>query len=374
MSVAKKKPIPYLNIMRAASAIMVVLFHYCYTFVEYQIPGTTIGLLASPFGNWGAPFVYVFFMVSGASLYYNHDHLSGLKDVLIFWKKRFLSLFPMFYVAWAIMYVINSNKFGSWYWGGPRKKFLYTLFAMDGYLMHHGQNYYCLGEWFLGAIVILYALYPILVFSFNHFRFLSGILVTALYVLNINRHQFSSLPDTNIFIVLIKYYNSHIMISDNMCLWTCLFSFYMGLFFIEYREKLITKPFAALSLLGLIAFGTFQIPVSPVAANGICGIFFYVLIASFSNQILSVKPLKIAIDVLSKYSYGIFLVHHVILYEIMQYMRGIVFNPPLQIALFIAIYLVILLAGFLLQTIVNSGMKLLSSIPKRLQAAIQANR
>ena len=356
----KKPPIPYLSLMRTISTLMVVLFHYCYSFLEFQIPGTTIGYFASPFGNWGAPFVSVFFMVSGASLIYNHDHFNGIKDVLRFWWKRFLSLFPMFYTAWLVMYIINSNKFGSWFWGGPRRNFLYTLLGMDGYLMHHGRNYYCLGEWFLGAIIILYLLYPLLTFLFNHLRIPSTVLVVLLYVLNINRNRFSSLPNTNIFIVLIKYYNSHIIISDNMCLWTCLFSFWMGMLAIEYRNKLIGFKSAALSLFALILFGIFSFPISTVAANGICGIFFYLLIAYLSTYVNRIAVIKFLSDKISRYSYGIFLVHHVIIYAVMQYMVEITFTPVLQIILFIGMFLLIFSVGFVLDTVVHRVMRLIS--------------
>lgn len=38
---------------------------------------------------------------------------------------------------------------------------LLSLLGMDGYFQYRGPNYYLIGEWFFGAIVFLYILYPL---------------------------------------------------------------------------------------------------------------------------------------------------------------------------------------------------------------------
>ena len=177
----------------------------------------------------------------------------------------------MFYVAWLIMYVINSRKLGTWYWAGPRKIMWLTAIGMDGYFMHHGLNYYCLGEWFLGAIIILYLIYPLLQFLFRHLRWVTTILLTVIFVFNIYRHLLSSMENTNLFIWLVKYYNSHIIMPDSRCVWTCLFGMWLGMLFIEYKKQIVKLPVAAACLAGILILAIVPIPLQEVIASNIMG-------------------------------------------------------------------------------------------------------
>ena len=158
----KKHGEPSFNVIRAISAVAIVLFHYSYCFYEYAIQKSGPEFLSFINGDYGAVFVSDFFVLSGAALLYNHPHFGSIKEILTFYKKRWLSLFPMFYIAWTIMYIINSLRVGNWFWGGPRRNFLLSFIGMDGYFMHLGKNYYNLGEWFLGGIIFLYLLYLLL--------------------------------------------------------------------------------------------------------------------------------------------------------------------------------------------------------------------
>ncbi len=359
MSKTHREKLPYLDLIRAISAVAIVLFHYSYVFFEYAIPGKGSNFLRFGSGDWGGVFVAVFFMISGAALWYNHSEPMGFKGILTFWKKRWLSLFPYFYVAWAIMYVINSRKNGIWNWGGPRKNYLYTLFGMDGYFSHLGQNYYCLGEWFLGAIVWIYLFYPLLSFLFRKFRWPSTAVLTFLYVFNLYRTLFSSFPDTNIFIVLIKYYNSHITISDNMCLWTCFMNFWLGMLFITYRNKLIGAVPAGISLIVSLPFLILELPIPKIINCTTVAFCFLLILAFLSKYTAKNKIFSKYIAVLSKYSYGIFLVHHVIIYAVMENFKTQTFNMFTAYLFFIPLLLLILAVGALLVRVIDLLMTLL---------------
>ena len=318
-------------------------------------------------GDWGGTFVAIFFIISGAALWYNYNKPFGIKGILNFYKKRALSLYPYFYVAWAIMYVINSKKLGIWDWGGPKSNYLYTLFGMDGYFSYLGQNYYCLGEWFLGAIIWLYLLYPVLAFAFRKFRIPATMLITFFYVFNLYRNNFSSSPDVNIFIVLIKYYNSHTLISDNMCIWTCMMNFWLGMLFVTYRRQIINRITAAAGTALILFFAIVKVPVPKII---ICSTmaFSFCLILSYINTKYDLPregsvPGKV-ISFISKYSYGIFLVHHVILYAIMENFKNVSFNIFTAVLLFIPLLVLIAFAGALL---IRSVSFLISSCSRLLQ-------
>ena len=343
------------NIIRAVSAVAIVLYHYSYIFYEYGIKESGPEFLKFENGDYGGIFVAVFFMLSGAALLYNHPSFSSVKDVLNFYKKRWLSIFPAFYIGWIIMYVINSKRVGGWFWGGPRKNFLLSAIGMDGYFLHLGMNYYCLGEWFLGGIILMYLFYPLLLFLWNRARIPSTVLITFLFLFNFRRHYFSSAPDTNIFIVLIKYYNSHIVISDNMCLWTCFMDFWLGFIVVTYFLPAIKKrtPRESLIAEGLLIIATIPFQVTPLPLNKletctILAVLVMLIIMLLTPFITKATQLNALLNFLSKYSYGIFLVHHVLLYGIMWLFKNYHFNRVTSLIFFIPVFAVITVTGALL--------------------------
>ncbi len=357
---AKKPSEESFNIIRAVSAVAIVLYHYSYSFYEFGIRESGPEFLKFENGDYGGIFVAVFFMLSGAALLYNYPVLSSVKEVLNFYKKRWLSLFPAFYIAWIIMYVINSKRVGGWFWGGPRKNFLLSFIGMDGYFLHLGMNYYCLGEWFLGGIIFMYLFYPLLLFLWNRARIPSTILITFLFLFNFRRHYFSSAPDTNIFIVLIKYYNSHIVISDNMCLWTCFMDFWLGFILVTYFLPAIKKKNRKTSVITavLIIFMSLPFLLVPLPLNkletctvlAVLTFLFLILITPFLTGIRAADRL---FNLVSKYSYGIFLVHHVILYGVMWLVKGFVFNRVSSLIFFIPLFSLITLTGAVLTALSN---------------------
>ncbi len=373
----KKTFEPSFNIIRAVSAIMVVFTHFSYSFVEYGI-STGPGLLMFKNGDIGGVFVTMFFMLSGAALLHNYPSFRDgeeksfgktLKNLAVFYKKRWLTIFPMFYIAWAIMYVINSRRVGGWFWGGPRKNFILTFLGMDGYFLHLGMNYYCLGEWFLGAIIILYILYPLLLFLWNRARIPSTAVILFFFLFNLRRHYFSSAPDVNIFIVLIKYYNSHITISDNMCVWTCVLDFWCGFILEAYALPFIKKlqipeengkpgrgGIAATLIIAFLLslFFIFEFPLYKQEIAVVMGLLFYLIFTLLTPAINKISPLNSLLNLISRYSYGIFLVHHVLIYGILNLLKDFEFNRFSSLLMFIPEFAFIILVGSILDRVCKS--------------------
>ena len=93
----KKVVLDQFDFIRAIACLGIVLYHFA---VEYGWPDI--------FNNCGGGVTYgdiyvtVFFFISGALLFYNHSKIDDLK---LFYKKRALSIFPAFYIAWGLMYI-----------------------------------------------------------------------------------------------------------------------------------------------------------------------------------------------------------------------------------------------------------------------------
>ena len=186
-----------IDFIRALCAIGIIVFHfYCHTdehllkmFYEFAN------------GNFGNTIVNVFFLISGAVLYYNYPKIDSLK---VFYYKRFKSIFPMFYLAFLFAYLYCVIRQHDFLYGGKPIKFFLTLFGIDGYFLYLGNNYYQVGEWFLGAIVILYALYPLLLIIFNKSVLFTSILCIVLYSVVFIPNLFKVNIGCNLFSCLIS--------------------------------------------------------------------------------------------------------------------------------------------------------------------------
>jgi hypothetical protein len=87
--------------------------------------------------------------------------------------------------------------------------FLLSILGLDGYFSYMLKTFYILGEWFLGAIIILYLLYPLILKLIDNYE------IQTLAVMSL------------VFLVLPFIYIFEIDPFRNIL--SCLFSFYFGM-------------------------------------------------------------------------------------------------------------------------------------------------
>lgn len=145
--------IPEIDVIRCVAIIQIVLFHMCVS--------------EEPFANalilWGREGSGLFFAISGAGLinryYYDFDCKS-------YFKKRFISIYIPFWIAYVAAFVrnyfINGFHF-PWEHSGISKKYmLLSLLGVDGFASAVGiPNFALIGEWFLAVILFIYLIFPI---------------------------------------------------------------------------------------------------------------------------------------------------------------------------------------------------------------------
>jgi len=340
------------DLIRAVSTLAIVLFHYSYAFVQYGVGGSHVYFMMHANGTWGALFVSLFFMLSGASLYYNwNDRMRSLKGkggVLDFYKKRFLAIFPMFYIGWAVCYLMTAISFGRlWNWGGPYRKLLLTLFGIDGYFLYRGLNYYTIGEWFLGAIIMLYLLYPLLQLLMNKAPVMATVIITGLFALNTGRR----------LVPFMAGYNARVIISDNINIITCLFSFWIGLILIKIGRRLINRVSLVISLILSFIIMIIPMPVSTLILSPILAVCFFIILSYISvtldEKLKKRKVYDTVIGFFSKYSYPIFLVHHVTIQKMITLFSGKEMNFAASIAYFFVTLAAICLIAFILSKVTS---------------------
>lgn len=110
-------------------------------------------------GDFGSS---LFFIVSGASLALT---VPAEQSPVQFYKKRAKAVYPLFWLAWfvcfAIRFITRPGSFG----GAKTVTLVLTFLGLDNFAVAAGwvgMDFACVGEWFLGSILFLYALFPLL--------------------------------------------------------------------------------------------------------------------------------------------------------------------------------------------------------------------
>lgn len=221
-----KKRIYALDFIRAICALGIVVYHFSCSLT---------GDLCRPLymfscGNWGYSIVTAFFIVSGASIYFSNPCLQNKADIIVFYKKRIKSIFPLFYIVFIPLYIFKAIVHHNLFYKGNPCGLLLSFLGVDGYFNYKFITYYQVGEWFLGAIILIYLLYPIILFLVkrNAFLTLLGCIVLYIFVVYDNNNYFEIEQFRNLF--------------------SCLVSFVLGIIFIENESIHKSKIALPLSL------------------------------------------------------------------------------------------------------------------------------
>lgn len=248
--------------------------------------------------------VSLFFIVSGASLMYVYGESGRLKS---FYKKRFLSIYPMFWMAFFISTAIQFFRYHGINETIPKWKIIYSILGIDGNALWWGPNFYQVGEWFLGVIICLYLIFPLLRKMFNR-----SVIFTVV-------------ASGIIYVICILFFNTTLPIE-------CFFlarvpEFLFGMLFIKYRA--LFKKWAAV---GVAALAIALICIFPMES---IHVMIRILVVGTSSFIILAKLFslipfdKIKCRLLStfcswggKYNYAFFLTHHFIIVLVASWFAG----------------------------------------------------
>ena len=305
----KKERLFYLDFVRAIAAISIVITHFNAKFifldppmVEKAVLTTTVG--KSYIGDWG---VSLFFIISGAALMYVYNEKCEWKT---FYKKRFLSIYPMFWMAYVLGFVyfviVNHVIPGSVL---PKWRFLFSVAGFDGLLAANGfPTYYLLGEWFLGVIILVYILFPVLRKVLNEKPVLFVVLVILSYAGGL----------------LLCYKGPYP--ASSTCIFVRIPELAVGMFFGKYVRKVDWKAAAAAVVVLILnqiwtSLAVFSKVLSIPAVRDIrvtyVGAASFIVLAFLSEYLKNAVTERVC-GIVSKYSYAIFLVHHIIIEEVMR--------------------------------------------------------
>ncbi len=316
-----------LDIIRVIAMLLIIAFHWNISCQQQEIAAPAILFLTFANGNIGNIGVSLFFILSGASLYYTtRDHLS----LASYYKKRFLSIYPLYWITYLVIFL-------HFYWikHSPmlyqRRTLILSVLAMDGYLNEQIQCYYLIGEWFVGCIVLLYLIYPLLYRGIKKHPVLTAILTALWYIPLIQCYPFS-MSSTHFFLTRVP----EMLIG----------MYYIRYFYSPEKQKEgtygIPAPFGIAALLIFVFLLFVPIPIPESYLNILLGTSCFAALSSFLGyweRSRRKKAVEKPLITFSGYTYGIFLVHHILIGEFILSHAQTTMNLP-QIWLLFLCYLI----------------------------------
>lgn len=287
----RKPPLECLNFARAVLTLLIVFYHSCCFISAVVGPGYFENVATSALGTVT---VFSFFALSGLVIKRNNSEVRVWK----FYKKRFLSIYPSFWIAWGVVYLLRVIEKGSIFYNGNRWSIILSVLGVDGYL---GGAYYCVGEWFLGAIIILYILSPALLWIQKHASVGASIILLVIYYIVICKDYFGISSFRNIIV--------------------CLVGFWVGILLADGIEKIIDNKVLLIVLLWTIwhvSSGDSPFTIyTNIIIYGVC----VLLVLSIIGRLIIRNPIVVKIySFISKISFQIFLVHSVFLSNYARWM------------------------------------------------------
>lgn len=283
-----RKRVFYLDLVRALATCMIVLVHFNNPYLQ---PSSYL-LTQQPFGIYlGGLGVSLFLIISGAALALTYHRPYSLKT---FYWKRFKGIYPPFWIAWIIgtlFFIVMRH--GSPINACSLSSFPATVLGFDGILAtYHIPNCYLLGEWFLGLIISFYLVFPVLLWAIDRFPKVSAVLIVSIWLAFTVLGSRAGLNPITVFLP------AHLV---ELC---------FGIYFIKYVKRV--PWWMAIPALGMLAFSSYFHEINEDIIIPFVGIAAFVLLVQLA-RFVDYKPIRTAVNLISKYSYEIFLVHHVVI-------------------------------------------------------------
>lgn len=322
---ARKPRIEAFDYMKAIAACIIIFTHYEAEAARQAIGTEVPGLVAFKNGSWGELAVTMFFLTAGALSVYHHPRIEW-KDLGSYYFKRFKALFPSYYLVWLFFYLTNVLNTKNFFYVQPASKILLSFIGMDGYFMYYGDNYYATGDWFFGPIVLLYLLYPFAARLFEKRPL--RIPVEIALVLG----------------TLWVYHTDVFRVYPFRNLITCLLSFWTGMLLITVYKRLLNAPAFIVSIvLTFIGFFVYvnRWPKGQALLELVLSAAIFILLACACEHIPKVPVLSAWAGYTSGICLQMFLLQHLIIWNVLPHFAGGGLRLRRQIWLLLAIYIAV---------------------------------
>ena len=332
-----------LDFARAFGALGIVAYHfYCHSSSTHKL------FFAYANGGLGIALNYLFFMLSGLVVQMRYGNAADW-SVGSFYYKRWKTLIPPYVIAFSFPFLMTVLSVGKvFYMDIPKWRLLLTFFGLDGYATMIFPTYFITGEWFLGAIVIAYLVYPGLRFLIHRAKYLTLTVLALLSVITLKTGLGEINEFANPFVSLLCFYMGMSL--------TTLFPYFR-------KPGVIFGGGGLLCVLLLVPLG------GPVVAKEIMTSCALLVVAYNIGELLCRNPLVRRFTLfVSGISYYSFLIHHRIIYRVLQgYDRG---NTVAAAAVLLGVIVITFVFSTILKIIMDHvyACKLFEMVEQRLFA------
>lgn len=322
------------DMMRLLSFFAIVLFHFNVNIFQSYPNSMQIGSLSYLGQTMGDIGISIFIIISGLSLSFS---ASKSFSVTNFFKKRFLAIYPSFWIAYILVGVVYFFVVGHFVGDGKYWKIILSITGLDGFFLYRMQNYYLVGEWYTGYMIITYLFFPLLFLGFRKsalVTWFSVMLIFFIVAMNYN----------NIFRVYINC-NPITRLPD------FLFGITYGLLILNNKKRRFLMFLVGIAVLLFIVNN--KNIFMPQLYMFIFGASFFSASAYICEFFKNIPVFSGAISYLARHSFMAFLFHHQILYM----MFSVVYYPDLTVMqsymFLIAIVILSLGAAIITEPLVN---------------------
>lgn len=327
-----KERVRYFDAIKFLAVICVFVSHFSRTLEYYQISYSFKILPDNIFSVYtGTVGCALFFIVSGAALMYVYQEKLNLKNYFL---KRFKGIYPMLWIAFIIFFALRFYIEKGYDKSIPIWRIVFSFTGFDGLVAFFCSTFYTVGEWFLGVLIIMYIIFPILRKLVNEFPYATLIVSTLIGL-----------------IVDYTYNNPYISVTIIPIVWIP--AFVLGMVFVKNIKDAGTCPLV-LSMTILAIFTIFDLDfchtMTRVYIVGMA--LFFILVNLFKN--FEGNTFRAMSGFVSKYCYPIFLVHHRMMFFLMGRFSGYQFSAGDVICLFVFMVLVSFAASYLIDRVTNA--------------------
>lgn len=287
----KKERLFYLDFVRTIAVIAILLTHFnAEIWMRYPMEIWDRIVITSHIcniyiGDFG---VTLFFIVSGAALMYVYDERLEPKT---FYKKRFMAIYPMFWIAYTIAFLFLFYKNKGFNLTIPKINIFLTWIGFDGYLNGVVPVFYILGEWFLGCIILIYLVFPLLRWGVKKHPVICCEIVIILYAWSVLIYEG--------------------LLNRAEVITTRIPEVLFGMIFVKYIKK-VNIPMLLGAILTLVLNSVLKPGWNASIQTTYIGISAFCVLL-FVSRWIRLEIVKDICAKISKYSYAIFLVHHVVI-------------------------------------------------------------
>lgn len=295
--------------------------------------------------------ISMFFIISGASLYLSMSKYDKF-PVGTYIYKRFKGIYPPFWIAYIIAFLYTFVENGGLNPDIPVYRIWLSVVGMDGLTLYAVPNFYLLGEWFLGTIILIYFYFPLLKFLIDKWPKVTWAVVLVLWVVYVYFYDFSLQIDRNPITRVVEimfgiYYCKYVVLNKN-------------------RKKSLRIAAFIICLVVFVLLLFVKIPGEKmhwylVVIMGITLFYVIAQIGSFINN----KALATVVTAISVNSYSIFLVHHIIGNHIADYFKDTDLSKAEFFTCFVLYVALIAVFTIIVNYVSKRFVKLIEMIPKK---------